>query len=179
MRTASATYGLIAEFESPAQLLEAAALARERGYREMDGYTPFPVEGLPEALGRKRTRVPLIVLVGGICGGVGGYFMQWYANVISYPLNIGGRPLNSWPLFIPITFELTILCAALSGFFGSLVMNRLPQPYHPVFGAPNFERASIDHFFLCIEAADPMFDPIVTHAFLTALDPLSVSEVET
>ena len=136
------------------QLLEAAHEARDQGYQRMDAYTPFPVEGLPEALGRKRTRVPLIVLIGGILGG-GGYFMEWYANVVSYPFNIGGRPLHSWPSFIPITFELTILCAALSAFFGSPALNKLPQPYHPIFNTPRFGRASIDRFFLCIEADDP------------------------
>jgi hypothetical protein len=178
MKEESSIYGIMAEFETREQLLEAAKKARERGFKRMDGYTPFPVEGLPEALGRKRTRVPLIVLLGGIFGGVGGYFMEWYANVVSYPLNIGGRPLNSWPSFIPITFELTILCAALSAFFGSLGLNKLPQPYHPVFNTPNFERASIDRFFLCIEAADPIFNPVATRNFLSALNPISISEVE-
>ncbi len=143
----------------------------------MDAYAPFPVEGLPEALGRKPTRVPLIVLLGGIIGGLGGYFMEWYANVVSYPINIGGRPLNSWPSFIPITFELTVLGAALSAFFGSMALNKLPQPYHPVFNVPEFERASIDRFFLCIEAADPLFDLKTTRAFLEGMRPLSVSEV--
>ena len=171
-------HGMIAEFETEAQLLEAAGKAHERGYRRVEGYTPFPVEGLAEALGRKRTLVPLVVLLGGIFGGVGGYFMEWYANVVSYPLDIGGRPLNAWPSFIPITFELTILCAALAAFFGSLGMNKLPQPYHPVFNAPHFDRASIDRFFLCIEAEDPMFDPAATREFLLGLNPLLVSEVE-
>jgi hypothetical protein len=178
MNMRTTIYGLMAEFETHEQVLTAAKKARERGYRCMDGYTPFPVEGLPEALGRKRTLVPLVVLLGGIFGGVGGYFMEWYANVVSYPLNIGGRPLNAWPLFIPITFELTILCAALAAFFGSLAMNKLPQPYHPVFNAAHFERASIDRFFLCIEATDPMFDPVATRAFLASLDAASISEVQ-
>lgn len=172
-------YGLMAEFETHEQLLEAARKARERGFRQMDAYSPFPVEGLPEAIGLKSTRVPLIVLIGGICGGLGGYFMEWYANVVSYRLDIAGRPLNAWPLFIPITFELTILCAALSGFFGSLALNKLPQPYHPVFNAPHFERASIDRFFLCIQAGDPVFDASATRTFLGSLNPVSVSEVET
>ena len=178
MNIEASIYGLMAEFETHVELLEAAKKAHERGYRCMDGYTPFPVEGLPEALGLKRTRVPLLVLLGGIFGGVGGYFMEWYANVVSYPLNIGGRPMNAWPLFIPITFELTILCAALAGFFGSLAMNKLPQPYHPVFNVPRFERASIDRFFLCIEAADPMFDAVTTRAFLASMDAASISEVQ-
>jgi hypothetical protein len=177
VKNTESIYGLMAEFETHEQLLAAAAAARERGYRRMDGFTPFPVEGLPEALGRPRTRVPLIVLLGGIFGGLGGYFMEWYANVISYPLNIGGRPLNSWPAFIPITFELTILGAALSAFFGSMALNKLPQPYHPVFNAPHFERASIDRFFLCIEAVDPLFDLQATRVFLESTQALSVSEV--
>jgi hypothetical protein len=177
MKNGAPIYGLIAEFETPDQLLEAANRARGSGYRRMDGFTPFPVEGLPEALGRKRTLVPLMVLLGGICGGLGGYFMEWYANVVDYPINVGGRPLNSWPLFIPITFELTVLGAALAAFFSSLGLNKLPQPYHPVFNAAQFERASIDRFFLCIESADPGFDAQTTRSFLETLEPLSVSEV--
>lgn len=178
MKKEDSIYGLIAEFETHEHLLEAAAEAHEHGYSRMDGYSPFPVEGLPEALGRRPTRVPLIVLLGGICGGLGGYFMEWYANVVSYPLNIAGRPFNSWPMFIPITFELTVLGAALCAFFGSLGLNKLPQPYHPVFNAPHFERASIDRFFLCIEAADPRFDLQGTRVFLENLKPLGVAEVK-
>lgn len=170
-------HGLAAEFETPEQLLEAARSARDQGYRQMDAYSPFPIDGLPQALGRKRTIVPLIVLIGGILGGSGGYFMQWYANVVSYPINIAGRPLHSWPMFIPITFELTVLCAALSAFFGSMLMNRLPQPYHPIFHAQNFERASVDRFFLCIEARDDKFDPAATRSFLESLRPITISEV--
>jgi hypothetical protein len=170
-------FGVAAEFASHEKLLIAARSATAQGYKRMDAYTPFPVEGLPSALGRGRSRVPLIVLIGGIIGGTGGYFMQWYANVVSYPLNIGGRPLHSWPSFIPITFELTILCASLAGFLGSLALNKLPQPYHPIFHAPNFERATVDRFFLCIEARDEKFDLIVTRRFLEGLGPLAVSEV--
>ena len=177
MKSETSIYGLMAEFEAHEQLLEAATKARDHGYSRMDGYSPFPIEGLPQALGRKRTLVPLVVLLGGIGGGLGGYFMEWYANVISYPINIGGRPMNAWPSFIPITFELTILGAALSAFFGSLAMNKLPQPYHPVFNVPNFERASIDRFFLCIEASDPRFDSLATRRFLESLKALAVSEV--
>jgi hypothetical protein len=177
MNAVSATHGLAAEFASHEALLKAARTARDQGYTRMDAYTPFPVEGMPRALGRKPTRLPLLVLIGGILGGSAGYIMQWYANVVSYPMNIGGRPLQSWPLFIPITFELTVLGAALSAFFGTLLLNRLPQPYHPIFHAPNFERASIDRFFLCIEAHDEKFDPLVTRRFLESLEPLAVSEV--
>lgn len=170
-------HGLAAEFATHENLLAAARAARDQGYKRMDAYTPFPIDGLPRALGRKRTLVPLVVLIGGIIGGTGGYYMEWYANVVSYPLNIGGRPLHSWPFFIPITFELTVLCAALFAFFGSLAMNKLPQPYHPIFHAPNFERASIDRFFLCIEARDEKFDPVATRRFLEGMHPLAVSEV--
>jgi len=177
MKTNNSIYGLIAEFETHGQLLEAANSAREEGYCRMDGFTPFPVEGLPQALGRGRTKIPLIVLLGGICGGLGGYFMEWYANVVSYPINIGGRPLNSWPMFIPITFELTVLGAALSAFFSALLLNKLPQPYHPVFNAPHFERASIDRFFLCIESIDPKFEPVATRAFLEKFEAINISEV--
>jgi hypothetical protein len=177
MKNTPAIHGLAAEFATHQELLAAACAARDQGYQCMDAYTPFPVEGLPRALGRKRTLVPLVVLLGGILGGTGGYFMEWYANVISYPLNIGGRPLHSWPSFIPITFELTILSAALSAFFGSILMNRLPQPYHPIFHAPNFERASIDRFFLCIEARDAHFEVAGTRRFLEGLHPLAISEV--
>jgi hypothetical protein len=170
-------FGLAAEFSTHQQIIEAAQAARDQGYTRMDAYTPFPVEGLPSALGRKPTLVPLVTLIGGILGGSSGYFMEWYANVISYPINIGGRPLHSWPSFIPITFELTILGAALFAFFGSMAMNRLPQPYHPIFHAPNFERASIDRFFLCIEARDENFHLEATRLFLESLHPLAISEV--
>lgn len=167
----SAVFGLMAEFRGPEALVAAAHRAREGGYRKMDAYTPFPVEGLAEALGVRHTRVPLYVLIGGILGGAGGFFMQYYAAVLGYPLNIGGRPLNSWPAFIPITFELTILAAGLTAVISMIVMNGLPQPYHPVFNAPGFERASSDRFFLCIESGDPNFDPETTRSFLEGLKP--------
>lgn len=169
-------YGLMAEFSTHTALVHAAEQAYEHGFRKMDGYAPFPVEGLAEALG-KTTRLPLLVLIGGIIGGVGAYFMEWDANIISYPINIGGRPLNSWPAFIPITFELTVLGASLTAFFFSLGLNGLPKPYHPVFNVPLFERASQDRFFLCIETSDALFDPEHTRDFLVSLNPISVSEV--
>ena len=143
----------------------------------MDAYTPFPVEDLPEALGCKATTVPLIVLIGGMTGALGGYFMEWYAMAVDYPVNIGGRPFNSWPAYIPITFELLVLCAAISAVVGMLALNHLPQPYHPIFNAPGFERASTDRFFLCIEARDPKFDASGTRRFLEGLQPKSVQEV--
>lgn len=170
-------YGLMAEFASDEKILAAAKSAYDHGYRRMDAYTPFPVDGLAEALGRTQTTVPLIVLCAGICGGLGGYFLQWYALAVSYPLNIGGRPLNSWPMYIPITFELTILSAAFGAIIGMLALNRLPEPYHPVFNIPHFERASTDKFFLCIEAIDPKFDLKETRRFLAGLNPELISEV--
>jgi hypothetical protein len=170
-------YGVMAEFEAPQTLLEATRRAYQEGYRKMDAYTPFPVEDLPEALGHHWTAIPLITLLGGIIGGLGAYFMQWYAMAILYPLNIGERPLNSWPMFIPITFELTVLIASISAVLGMLVLNRLPEPHHPVFNAPGFERASSDRFFLCIEAADPKFDLEEARSFLQQTQPLRVTEV--
>jgi hypothetical protein len=144
----------------------------------MDAYTPFPVEELNEALGLERTGVPAIVLIGGITGAALGYLMQYYIAVIDYPLNIGGRPLHSWPAFIPVTFELTILCAGLFAVLGMLALNGLPMPHHPVFNAPRFALASRDRFFLCIEAADPKFERDNTWRFLDRMEPRSVSEVE-
>jgi hypothetical protein len=169
--------GIMAEFEHQEELLRAATEARLSGYRKMDAYSPFPVEGLPKALGIERSSIPLIVLAGGITGGLGGYFMEWYAMAIDYPLNIGGRPLNSWPAFIPITFELTVLCAALSAIISMLALNRLPQPHHPVFNVAGFERATVDRFFLCIESSDPRFDRITTRTFLEKFKPIMVAEV--
>jgi hypothetical protein len=170
-------YGLAAEFESPADLVRAARSAREAGYRRMDAYTPFPVEELAEALGFRKSRLPLVILLGGLVGGVSGYFMQYYAAVIGYPVNVGGRPLNSWPAFIPVTFELTVLVGALAAVLGMLGLNGLPRPYHPLFHVPRFALASRDRFFLCIEAADPRFDVEQTKQFLAGLHPREVTEV--
>ena len=162
-------YGLMAEFGTPDQLIEAAERAKTQGYRRVEAYSPFPIEGLAEAVGFRRNLLPLVVLIGGIVGGSGGFFMQWFANVIHYPLNVGGRPYNSWPAFIVITFELTILFAALSAVLGMLAMNGLPTPYHPVFNVPRFEMASTDRFFLTIEARDKKFDLRATKEFLQGL----------
>lgn len=170
-------YGLMAEFKSDEEILAAVKSAYEHGYRKMDAFTPFPVDGLAHALGRRETAVPLIVLGGGIAGGLGGYFLQWYSMAVDYPLNIGGRPLNSWPAFIPITFEITVLSAAFAAIIGMLALNRLPEPYHPVFNVPEFERASTDRFFLCMEAADPKFNLKETRRFLEMLKPELISEV--
>lgn len=178
MRGDRAAHGLLAEFAEEDEVLEAARRAYAEGYRAMDGYTPYPVEGLAEALGKRRSWVPLVMLTGGVTGGVGGFYMQYYSMAVDYPLNVGGRPLVSWPSFIPITFELTVLLASISGLVGWLWFTRLPQPHHPVFNAPSFERATSDRFFLCIEACDPKFDMGGTRRFLEAQRPISVVEVE-
>ena len=171
-------YGLLAEFESGEELVEATQAAYDAGYRKMDAYAPFPVEGLADALGFHKTRVPMMVLIGGIVGGLGGFALQTYLNAINYPINVGGRPAFSWPSFIPVTFETTVLLAALSAVLGMLALNGLPLPYHPLFKVPRFNRASQDRFFLCIEQEDPQFDPEATHDFLETLTPISISEVE-
>jgi hypothetical protein len=171
-------YGLMAEFDNPNLLVAATRRAHVEGYRKMDAYTPFPIEELHEALGVHHTKVPLIVLIGGLVGGTGGYAMQYWISAIAYPLNIGGRPLHSWPSFIPVTFETTVLFAALAAVFGMLAMNGLPMPYHPVFNAPRFAMASRDRFFLCIEARDPKFDLDATRRFLESFDPREVTDVE-
>jgi Protein of unknown function (DUF3341) len=172
------TYGLMAEFNDPDNLLAAARRTREEGYRRMDAYTPFPVEGLSEALGFQRTWVPLLVLIGGIIGCVGGYIMQYYIAVVDYPINVGGRPLHSWPAFIVITFELTVLAAALAAVLGMLALNGLPTPHHPVFNVPRFALASRDRFFLVIEATDPKFHLEDTRRFLKSLGSREVADVE-
>lgn len=178
MKTGLPLFGLMAEFENPDVLLAAARRAYEEGYRYMDAYTPLPVEGLAEALGRRRTWVPLIVLIGGLIGCLGGFYLQYWVAVLDYPINVGGRPLNSWPSFIPVTFELTVLVAALFAVFGLLALCGLPMPYHPVFNVRRFELASRSRFFLCIEARDPLFDRQRTWQFLESTYPRGVYDVE-
>jgi hypothetical protein len=178
MQAGSPLYGIMAEFDTPETLLEAAQRAYEAGYRRMDAYSPFPVDGLAEAIGFHKTRLPLLVLIGGIVGCVGGFYLQYWTAVIDYPLNIGGRPLNSWPMFIPVTFELTILVAGLTAVLGLLALNGLPMPYHPVFNVERFQMATRNRFFLCIESADPKFDQEATRRFLERCGPQGVYEVE-
>lgn len=177
MQHRSHLYGVMGEFVTPEELIHAIEKVREAGYRRLDAYAPFPVEGLSEALGLKRNLVPAITLLGGLAGGLGGFCFQYWVAAITYPMNIGGRPLNSWPAFIPVTFELAILGAALSAVFGMLALNGLPQPYHPVFNVPRFTHASTDRFFLCIEAQDPKFQLADTARLLQSLHAHQVSEV--
>ena len=171
-------FGVMAEFESPEQVLMAARRVHESGYRDVDAYTPFPVDGLSEAIGIRATRLQRIVFAAGILGAVTGYFMCYYLLGFDYPLNVGGRPLNSWPAFIPITFEVTILFAAFAAVIAMLALNGLPRPHHPVFNVTEFEKATRDRFFLCIEACDPQFDVGKVKEFFSSLQPLSITEVE-
>jgi hypothetical protein len=170
-------YGLMAEFDNPTALVNAALAARAEGYRKLDAYSPFPVEELNDALHLHKNKLPLIVLTGGVLGLIGGYLLQYYVTVWHFPLNIAGRPLHSWPSYIVITFEMTILFAALSAVFGLIVLCGFPMPYHPVFNVPRFAMASRNRFFLCIEAADPLFDAGRTASFLRSFEPTEVSEV--
>jgi hypothetical protein len=178
MAKASALYGLIAEFDDPTSLVAATERAHAEGYRRMDAYSPFPIEELHHALGARPTRLPLIVLIGGITGCLGGYALQYWASAIAYPLNVAGKPLHSWPAFVPVTFECTILVAALSAVLGMLALNGLPMPYHPVFNVERFTaHASQDRFFVAIEATDPKFDLEATRRFLETLGPREVATV--
>jgi hypothetical protein len=170
-------YGLMAEFDSAQALIDAAKRTHEAGYQKLDAYSPFPVEGLAEEIGFRHNRVPLVVLIGGIIGGLTGYLMQYWMAAVDYPLNIGGKPPHSWPAFIVITFEMTILFSVLSAVFGMLALNGLPMPYHPVFNVPRFALASKDRFFLIVFSSDPKYHPAVTRGFLEGLAPRSISEV--
>lgn len=170
-------YGLMAEFDTPEQLTVAAERAYEAGFRNMDAYTPFPVEGLADAIGFRKTSVPLIVLIGALLGTSSAYLLQYWINVIAYPENIGGRQLNSWPAFMIVCFELTILFGGITAVVGMLALNGLPLPYHPVFHSRRFEGASRDRFFLCIEAVDPKFDRMETERFLSEMNPRMIEEI--
>ncbi len=170
-------YGVMAEFDNPTALVNATRAARAKGFRKLDAYTPFPIEELTDALHLHKNPLPLMVLIGGIIGGSLGYLLQYYVTVIHFPLNIDGKPLHSWPSYIVITFEMTVLFAALTAVFGMLGLCGLPMPYHPTFNAPRFAMASRNRFFLCIEATDPLFDRKQTSEFLETLEPKEVSEV--
>lgn len=169
-------YALVAEFGDPEALVAAVKRCREH-YRDVDAYTPYPVEGLAEALGFRSSRVPLVTLLGGIAGGVATYFLQWYSAVVDYPINSGGRPLHSWPAFIPPTFEIAVLGAALAAFVGMLVLNGLPRLHHPIFNAPDFDLASRNRFFVSIRTSDPRFSREQARSFLEKLAPLRIMEV--
>jgi hypothetical protein len=171
-------YGLMAEFDNPTALVVAINKARAAGYRAMDAYSPFPIEEVSEALHIHDRQLPLLVLIGGILGCLGGFGLATWTSVIDYPINVGGRPFFSWPSFLPITFETTVLVAAATTVLGLLALNGLPMPYHPVFNVPQFALATREKFFLCIEATDPQFSLEETKRFLQSLEPLSVAEVE-
>ena len=171
-------YGLMAELPSAEALIEAARQVHAAGYTKVDAFTPYPIEAVSEALGLPRSKVPLIVLLGGLFGGFGGYMLQYWSQVIRYPMIIGGRPFHSWPAFIVPTFECTILGASLAAVVGMIALNGLPQPYHPVFNVPRFALASRNRFFLVIEARDPKFDADATRRFLAGLNASEVSDVE-
>jgi hypothetical protein len=173
-----ALYGLLAEFHTPEEVVRAAQKVREAGYRRVDGYSPYPIEELSEALHFHKSHLPKIVLGGGILGALAGWGLEYWSSVIAYPLNIGGRPLNAWPAFLVPAFETTILFAAGSAVLGMLALNGLPEPYHPVFNAPGFALATRDRFFICVEASDPRFDRTETRSFLEGLGASQVSEVE-
>ncbi len=174
----SGTHGLMAEFEGPNQLIAATSAAHKAGFRDMDAYSPMPIEEVCEAMELHHNGVPRLVFCGGVVGMLGGYGLAYWSSVIEYPLNIGGRPLHSWPAFLPITFETTVLVAAFAAVFGMFALNGLPRPYHPVFNVDRFSRASEDRFFLCIEATDPKYDAAKTREFLEGLNPYEISEVQ-
>src|SRR5271167_2806145 len=170
-------YGMMAEFDSAQALVDEAHHTHEAGYLKIDAYSPFPVEGLAEAMGFHKNRVPLVVLIGGLLGGLSAYALQYWVSAVSYPINVGGKPYHSWPAFIVVTFEMTILFAGISAVFGMLALNGLPMPYHPVFNVPRFAFATKDRFFLIVFSSDKKYDPAGTRKFLEALSPRSVSEV--
>ncbi len=178
MTSASPIHGVMAEFQEPEHFLKAIRTTRLAGYRRMDAYSPSPIEGLTDAMDLKDSPVSLIVLTGGLTGAIGGFFIQYYAMGIDYPINVAGRPLLSWVSFIPITFECAVLVAGIFAIlFGVLALNGVPQPYHPVFNVPEFARASRDRYFVCIEAGDSIFDRVETRRFLESLEPLGVYDV--
>jgi hypothetical protein len=171
-------YGLLAEFTTAADIVKAAHAVHDAGYRKLDAYTPYPMEEVLDALHLHKTRVPLLVLGGGIFGLLAGLALQYFTSVIDFPMNVGGRPVAAWPAWAIPAFETTVLFAAFGAVFGMLALNGLPQPYHPVFNVPGFALASRDRFFLCIEAEDPKFDLDGTRDLLRRLGAAAVSEVQ-
>lgn len=171
-------FGILAEFESPAKLYHGCEKIRDAGYKKWDAYSPFPVHGLEKAMGLPASKVPWIVLVCGLTGASGGFLMQWWMSAVSYPLVISGKPLLSWPAFVPVTFELGVLFAAFGAVFGMFALNRLPQPYHPLFQSTNFDRVTDDKFFVAIEALDPQFDPKDTAAFLQSIGAVNIELID-
>ncbi len=178
--TIQGLHGLMAEYPSAQHLLDAAEKAHSAGFRAMDAYTPFPVEAISEVIcDHHKSKVPLICLTGGIAGALAGWGLQIWTSTVDYPMNIGGKPYNSWPAFIPVLFETTVLFAAFSAAIGMFVLNGLPQPYHPVFNVSRFrEKASRDGYFLCIEAQDGKFDRSGTREFLLSTGAMEVNDVE-
>ncbi len=170
-------YGVLAEFDSPERLIQAVRAARGAGYRRLDAFSPYPVEGLAEALGQTTSRVPLVTLISGLAGCAGGFLMQWYALSIFFPLNVGGRPFTSWPLYLPITFELTVLAGGFGALFGMFVLNGLPKPYHPLFNVPQFDAVTRNRFFLCVEPDRDDVQAAAAKGFLRGLEPVAIYDV--
>ncbi len=171
-------YGLMAEFDDPSAVVAAARRTYEAGYRRINAYSPYPIEELSEAIGYHKDMVSMVVFACGILGAIGGFMLQYWTAAVDYPLNVGGRPLVSLPSYIPVIFECTVLLASFGAFLGMLAMNRLPEPYHPVFNLPSFSRASQDRFFLCVKSDDPKFSETETRTFLEGLGAKEVSDVE-
>jgi ActD protein len=171
-------YGIVAEYERPEEIARAAAGVRREGYRRIEAFTPYPVENLAEVIGFRKTRVPPIVLAAGILGGTLGYGMQAYSTVWDYPLNVGGRPLHSWPAFVPITFELTVLFAAFGAVLGMLALNGLPRLHHPIFNTPHFAERNSSRFYLCVLAEDELYDAATLEKLLSNFRAANVWEVE-
>ena len=170
-------YGVMAEFDTADKMVDAARKAHDAGYTRMDCYSPYPVGDAADAMGYKKSEMGPVMFIGGLLGATGGFLMQYWTGGVNYPINVGGKPFFSWPSFVPITFELMVLTAALSGLFGLLASCGLPQPYHPLFNVPNFDRASCDRFFVCIESVDPKFEANAVRELLSGCQPLAVLEV--
>lgn len=173
----SEPWGLMAEFGTADALLDAAKRVRAAGYRRLEAYSPFPIDGLAEELGYERSPVPFWTFLGGLFGGMAGYFMQWYSAVVDYPVNIAGRPIHSWPMFVPVSFEMAVLGGAFAAVITFLVASGLPRLRHPLFASPDFDLATRNRFFLCVRREDPAFDAQHTRRLLESLQPLKCVEV--